>query len=205
MRKGGHDMTSGVNYIVNNTGIPTSEWGKYKPAGVNPDGPSVDFSDLLSGKNQEIAGKLTDGAKKTLRRLKANPNGISKVEWMDLTHELNAMGAISNTDYQGTNMMFHLVPLGDMDNPFPTSADMRNTLDRINQWPGNPLDYLDQWAFSLRKWGAELSRERNPDGTPKYKDVSPVYDQASACGRVSNLIKGLLSADLFADRQGGRS
>ena len=36
-------MDSGVNYIVNNTGIPTSEWGKYKPAGVNPDGPSVGF------------------------------------------------------------------------------------------------------------------------------------------------------------------
>nr|WP_325211243.1 hypothetical protein [uncultured Oscillibacter sp.] len=198
-------MDTGVNYIVNNTGIPTSEWGKYKPAGVNPDGPSVDFSDLLSGKNQEIADKLTDGAKKTLQRLKANPNAISKVEWMDLMHELNAMGAISDTDYQGTDMMFHLVPLGDVDNPFPTSADMRDTLDRINRWPGNPLDYLDQWAFSLRKWGAELSQERNADGTPKYKDVSPVYDQAAACGRVSNLIKGLLSADLFASKQEGRA
>ena len=194
-------MEAGVNYIVNNTGIPTSAWGKYKPAGVNPDGPSVDFSDLLSGKKQEIAGKLTDGAKKTLRRLKANPNAISKVEWMDLMRELNAMGAVSDIDYQGTNMMLHLVPLGDMNNPFPTSADMWDTLDRINHWPGNPLDYLDQWAFSLKKWGAELSWERNPDGTSKYKDVSPIYDQASACGRVSNLIKGLLSADLFAEKQ----
>ena len=193
-------MDSGVNHIVNNTRIPTSEWGKYKPAGVNPDGPSVDFSDLLSGKNQEIAGKLTGGAKKTLQRLKANPNAISKVEWMDLMHELNAMGAVSDTDYQGTDMMFHLVPLGDMDNPFSASADMRDTLDRINRWPGNPLDYLDQWAFSLKKWGAELSWERNSDGTPKYKNLSPVYDQASACGRVSNLIKGLLAADIFASR-----
>lgn len=198
-------MSGGADYIVNNTGIPTWEWGKYKPAGVNPDGPSVDFSDLLAGKNQEIADKLTDGAKRTLQRLKANPNSISKRDWMDLTHELNAMGAVSDKDYQGTNMMFHLVPLGDLDNPFPTSADMRNTLDRINQWPGNPLDYLDQWAFSLKKWGAELSRELNPDGTPKYKDVSPVYDQASACGRVSSLIKSLLSADLSAAKQGERS
>ena len=193
-------MNSGVNYIVNNTGVPSSEWGKYKPAGVNPDGPSVDFSDLLSGKNQEIVSKLTDGAKKTLQRLKANPNFISKRDWMDLTHELNAMGAISDLDYQGTDMMFHLVPLGSVDNPYPTSADMRDTLNQINRWPGNPLDYLDQWAFSLKKWGAELSWERNPDGTPKYKDLSPVYDQASACGRVSNLIKGLLAADIFASR-----
>ena len=193
-------MNSGVNYIVNNTGVPSSEWGKYKPAGVNPDGPSVDFSDLLSGKNQEIVSKLTDGAKKTLQRLKANPNFISKRDWMDLTHELNAMGAISDLDYQGTDMMFHLVPLGSVDNPYPTSADMRDTLNQINRWPGNPLDYLDQWAFSLKKWGAELSWERNPDGTPKYKDLSPIYDQASACGRVSNLIKGLLAADLFASR-----
>ena len=193
-------MNSGVNYIVNNTGVPSSEWGKYKPEGVNPDGPSVDFSDLLSGKNQEIVSKLTDGAKKTLQRLKANPNFISKRDWMDLTHELNAMGAISDLDYQGTDMMFHLVPLGSVDNPYPTSADMRDTLNQINRWPGNPLDYLDQWAFSLKKWGAELSWERNPDGTPKYKDLSPIYDQASACGRVSNLIKGLLAADIFASR-----
>lgn len=193
-------MNSGVNYIVNNTGVPSSEWGKYKPAGVNPDGPSVDFSDLLSGKNQEIVSKLTDGAKKTLQRLKANPNFISKRDWMDLTHELNAMGAISDLDYQGTDMMFHLVPLGSVDNPYPTSADMRDTLNQINRWPGNPLDYLDQWAFSLKKWGTELSWERNFDGSPKYKDLSPIYDQASACGRVSNLIKGLLAADIFASR-----
>ncbi|MCI9120183.1 MAG: hypothetical protein HFG00_01470 [Oscillibacter sp.] len=198
-------MDSGVNYIVNNTGIPTSEWGKYKPAGVNPDGPSVDFSELLSGKNQEITGKLTDGAKKTLQRLKANPNSISKRDWMDLMHELNAMGAISDLDYGWTRVDFHFVPLGDMDNPYSISPDLQNTLDRINQWPGSPLDYLDQWAFSLKKWGAELSRERNSDGTPKYKDVSPVYEQASACGRVSNLIKSLLPADLFAEKQGGRA
>lgn len=185
-------MDTGVNCIVNNTGVPSSEWGKYKPAGANPDGPSVDFSELLSGKNQEIVSKLSDGARKTLQRLKSNPNCISKVEWMDLTHELNAMGVLSDADYQGTNMMFHLVPLGDMDNPFPTSAEMRDTLDRINRWPGNPLEYLDQWAFSLRKWGAELSRELNPDGTPKYKDVSPVYDQAAACGRAAGLIRSLL-------------
>ena len=193
-------MNSGVNYIVNNTGIPSSEWEKYKPAGVNPDGPSVDFSDLLSGEKGEIVSKLTDGARRTLQRLKVNPNSISKMEWMDLMHELNAMGAISDLDYQGTDMMFHLVPLGSVDNPYPTSADMRDTLNQINRWPGNPLNHLDQWAFSLKKWGTELSWERNFDGSPKYKDLSPIYDQASACGRVSNLIKGLLAADLFASR-----
>ena len=114
-------MDSGVNYIVNNTGIPTSEWGKYKPAGVNPDGPSVDFSELLSGKNQEIVSKLTDGAKRTLQRLKTNPNSISKRDWMDLTHELNAMGAISDLDYGWTRADFQFIPLGDMDNQFTTT------------------------------------------------------------------------------------
>ena len=189
-------MDRGVNYIVNNTGVPTSAWGNYKPAGVNPDGPSLDFAALSSKEAGELAGKLTDGAKRTLRRLKTNPNAIFKRDWLDLMHELNAMGAVSDADYRGTDMMFHLVPLGDMDHPFPTSADMRDTLERINRWPGNPMDYLDQWAFSLKKWGAELSRERNPDGTPKYKDLAPVYDQAAACIRVSGLLKGLLSAGL---------
>ena len=65
------------------------------------------------------------------------------------------------------------------------------------------MNHLDQWAFSLKKWGTELSWERNFDGSPKYKDLSPIYDQASACGRVSNLIKGLLAADIFASRWGG--
>ena len=141
-------MDAGVKYIVNNTGIPTSEWGKYKPAGVNPDGPSVDFTDLLSGENQKIVSKLTDGAKKTLQRLKSNPNSISKMEWMDLMHELNAMGVVSDTDYTWTRVDFHLIPLGDKENPFPLSKDMRETLlSGGSQWSGNPLNHLDQWAF----------------------------------------------------------
>ncbi len=77
---------------------------------------------------------------------------------MDLMYELNAMGAVSDKNYGWTDICFHLLPLGDMDDPFPTSADMRNTLDRINQGLGSPLDDPDQWAFSLKKWGAELSR-----------------------------------------------
>ena len=183
-----------MNYIVNNTGIPTSEWGKYKPAGVNPDGPSVEFSDLLSDKNQEIVNKLSDGSKATLRRLKSNPNSISKREWMDLTSELNRMGVISDTDYVGSNSLFHFVPLGDMDNPYTLTDDMRTTLDRINQWPCNPLNNLDQWAFSLRKWATVLSMERNSDGTPKYQSVAQIERQASSCSKVSALIKDLLKA-----------
>ena len=183
-----------MDYIVNNTGIPTSEWGKYKPAGVNPDGPSVEFLDLLSGKDQEIVNKLSDGSKAVLQRMKSNPNFISKREWMDLTSELNRMGVISDTDYTGSNSLFHFVPLGDMDNPYTLTDDMRTTLDRINQWPGNPCESYDLWAFSLRKWAAALSMERNPDGTPKYQSVAPIERQASSCSKVSALIKDLLKA-----------
>ena len=183
-----------MDYIVNNTGIPTSEWRKYKPAGVNPDGPSVEFSDLLSDKNQEIVNKLSDSSKAALQRLKSNPNFISKREWMDLTSELNRMGVISDTDYTGSSALFHFVPLGDMDNPYTLTDDMRTTLDRINQWPGNPFENYDMWAFSLRKWATVLSMERNPDGTPKYQSVAPIQQQASSCSKVSALIKDLLKA-----------
>ena len=65
---------------------------------------------------------------------------------------------------------------------------------------GKSLEPPGPVGLSLKKWGTELSWERNFDGSPKYKDLSPIYDQASACGRVSNLIKGLLAADIFASR-----
>ncbi len=197
-----------MDYIVNNTGIPSSEWGKYKPAGTKTT--TVDFSALASGESgegelKEIISKLSDGSRATLKRLKFNPNFISKREWLDLTTELNHMGVLSDTDYMAADGLFQLVPLGDIENPYTLTDDMRTTLDRVHQWPGNPFEHLDTWAFSLRKWASVLSLERAPDGTPRYQDFSPIYDQASACDRVSNLIKGLLSADLFTAKQGGRS
>jgi len=71
---------------------------------------------------------------------------------------------------------------------------MRTALERVHQWPGNPFEHMDLWAFSLRKWAASLALERNSDGTLKYQDLSPVHDQASACGRVSGLVRDLLKA-----------
>ena len=187
------------NHIVNNTGIPTSEWGKYKAAGTKTT--TVDFAALAKaaadGQGDElkdIISKLSDKSKATLRRLKYNPNFISKREWMDLTHELNEMGVLSDDDYNRASPMFIMVPLGDMDNPYTLTNDMRATLDQLNQWPANPFEYLDMWAFSLRKWTAALSMERNSIGTPKYQNFSPIQQQASACDRVSGLVKALTRA-----------
>lgn len=187
-----------INNIVNNTGIPTSEWGKYKAAGTKTT--TVDFSTLAKtatdgkGELEDVVSKLSDKSKATLRRLKNNPNFISKVDWMDLTSELNKMGVLSDEDYQYASPMFTLVPIGDMDNPYTMTDDMRTTLNRLSQWPANPFEQLDMWAFSLRKWAATLSTERNPDGTPKYRDFSPIQRQASSCDRVSDLIKELMRA-----------
>ena len=186
-----------MDYIVNNTGIPSSEWWKYKPAGTSS---TMDFSALAKTAEggeggltkDDIVAKLSDGSKATLRRLKSNPNFISKREWMDLTSELNRMGVISDTDYMGSDALFHLVPLGDMDNPYTLTGDMRTALDKINQWPGNPFENYDMWAFSLKKWATVLSMERNPDGTPKYQSVDPIQKQASSCSLVSGLVKDLL-------------
>jgi len=187
-----------MDCFVNNTGIPSSEWGKYKPAGTKTT--TVDFSALAKtaedGEEElkEIVSKLSDRSRATLKRLKSNPNFISKREWLDLTTELNHMGVLSDTDYMAADGLFQLVPIGDMDNPYMLTDDMRTTLDRVHQWPGNPFEHLDLWSFSLRKWAASLSLERNPDGTPKYQDLSPIYDQASACDRVSGLVKDLMLA-----------
>lgn len=192
-----------MDYIVNNTGIPSSEWGRYKPAGVNPDGPSMDFNSLVSneGDAKAFVEKLSGESKKTLRKLKNAPNSIGKREWADLMRELNAMGAVSDRDYTWSGACLRLIPLGDsLENAYTLTADMRDMLDRTSQWPGNPLEYLDMQAFAMRKWGAVLSAERNPDGTPKYKDVSPVYDQAAACTRVSGFLKDLLSSGALVSR-----
>ena len=189
-----------MNYIVNNTGIPSSEWGKYKPAGTSS---TQDFSALAKVvedgagglTKDDIVSKLSDGSKATLKRLKANPNTISKVEWMDLVSELNHMGVISDTDYSNSNAIFHFVPIGsDTDNPYTLTSDMRTTLNQLSQWSGNPFEHLDMWAFSLKKWATVLSMERNPDGTPKYQSVAPVQKQASSCSLVSGLVKDLLKA-----------
>jgi len=98
-----------MDYIVNNTGIPSSEWGKYKPAGTKTT--TVVFSALASaedgeGKLKEIVSKLSDGSRATLKRLKSNPNFISKREWLDLTTELNHMGVLSDTDYTAAGGLF---------------------------------------------------------------------------------------------------
>jgi len=37
------------------------------------------------GELKEIVSKLSDGSRATLKRLKSNPNYISKREWLDLT------------------------------------------------------------------------------------------------------------------------
>lgn len=185
-----------INCIVNNTGIPSSEWWKYKAAGTKTT--TVDFSTLAKtaadgkGELEDIVSKLSDKSKATLRRLKNNPNFISKVDWMDLTSELNKMGVLSDEDYEAASPMFIKVRIGDMDNPYTMTDDMRTTLNRLNQWPANPFEQLDTWAFSLRKWATVLSMERNSDGTPKYQSVSPIQKQASSCSRVSGLVKELL-------------
>lgn len=187
-----------MNYIVNNTGIPESRWGAYKPAGTTTT--SVDFSALAKtaqdgeGELKEIVSKLSDGARATLKRLKNNPSSISKVEWMDLTSELNHMGVLSDYDYSWARVDFHFVPLGDMDNPYTLTEDFRTAMDQLSPWPTNPFEHLDMWAFSLRKWASTLSMERNSDGTPKYQDLSPIQAQASACGRVSGMVKELVRA-----------
>lgn len=186
------------NHIVNNTGIPSSEAWKYRPAGTKT--ATVDFATLAKtaadgkGELEDIVSKLSDKSKATLRRLKYNPNFISKVEWMDLTSELNKMGVLSDSDYSWARVDLHMVPIGDMDNPYSTTADFRDASNQLSQWSGNPFQHLDMWAFSLRKWATALSMERNSIGTSKYQNYSPIQEQASACDRVSGLVKALTRA-----------
>ena len=59
---------------------------------------------------------------------------------------------------------------------------------------------LPQEGLLIEEIAAGVARHPQLRQDQDLKDLSPIYDQASACGRVSNLIKGLLAADIFASR-----
>lgn len=138
----------------------------------------------LSDQSKDVLSKLKDGGQ------------VEKDAWKGLCKELLDLGQITESEYEYSNLNYRLIPLGCHDAngnfvKYNNTADMVRASRSLAQWPGDPLNMLDSWSFMLSKWGMQLAAEYNPDGTPKYRNITPVSDQASACNKVKELIHSL--------------
>lgn len=159
---------------------------------------SVSFAAALQAEQsaaptkQELLEALSEHSKEVLALLKSGGK-VEKEDWMALMGELRDSGAITQEEYDWTNFELVLTPIqtglisyGDRGNEY------RETLRQFEQWPGDPLEYLDMWLLALKKEKGLLEVEyRNQPG---YHSASlSAFDlQASACGKVAGLIRDLL-------------
>lgn len=138
----------------------------------------------LSDQSKDVLSKLKDGGQ------------VEKDAWKGLCKELLDLGQITESEYACSNLDYRLIPLGCHDAngnfvKYSNTADMVLASRSLAQWPGDPLNMLDTWSFMLTKWGNQLATEQNLDGTPKYRDLTPISNQASACKKVMELINSL--------------
>lgn len=146
---------------------------------------------------QTVYSQLSDSAKNVLSNLQSG-KPVEKDAWKGLCKELLDQGQITESEYQCTNLDYRLIPLGSHDSSgnfvrYNNTAEIVLASRSLNQWSGQPLEMLDTWSFLFRKWGNQLALEYNPDGTPKYQNLSPISNQASACQKIADLINGLIT------------
>ena len=150
---------------------------------------------------QELLEALSERSKEVLALLKSGGQ-VEKEDWTALMQELRDTGAITQEEYDWTNFELILSPIPTGKDGKPVSglihrgdreAEYWETLRQFEQWPGNPLDYLDMWLLSLKKERGLLELEyRNPLGHDTYA-FSGFDKQANACNKVRGLIRDLLA------------
>ena len=189
------------------TGAPYSTRGFELPSAYAPKGSGfltqMERTQAAAFLNSEQNGdrvegvyqQLSDQSKDVLSKLK-DGGQVEKDAWKGLCKELLDLGQITESEYKCSNLDYRLIPLGCHDAngdfvKYSNTADMVLASRSLDQWPGDPLNMLDTWSFMLSKWGMELAEEQNSDGTPKYRDLSPISNQASACKKVMELINSL--------------
>lgn len=146
-------------------------------------------------RTQAVYHQLSDRSKDVLVKLKEGGQ-VEKDAWKGLCRELLDLGELTEAEYACSNLEYRLIPLGCHGAGgsfvrYSGTAEMVLDSRSLNQWSGQPLDMLDTWSFLLTKWGRQLAAEHNPDGTPKYHDLSPISSQADACGKLRELINSL--------------
>lgn len=160
---------------------------------------SVFLNNAQSGDRTEgVYDQLSDPSKDVLKQLKEGGQ-VEQDAWKGLCRELLDLGQLTEAEYACSNLDYRLIPLGCRSTsgsfvPYSDTAEMVLASRSLNQWSGRPLDILDTWSCLLAKWGRQLAAEQNPDGTPKYRDLSPVSRQVDACEKLRELINRLIEA-----------
>lgn len=156
--------------------------------------------------------QLSTASKGVLDRMKAGQTDISQDEWTNLCRELKEAGLITESDFLYTRADLRIVPIGyldrngntvlydsnlmpggllEMNSRYNNCSGLSKTTT-VNDWSGDPLQYLDKWIESLRMWRSDLASQRNEDGTRRYDDFSPISNNIDSCQKVSNLVKMLM-------------
>ena len=157
---------------------------------------------------------LSPSSKNVLERLNTGKNDITKDEWMGLSKELKDAGLITESDFHYSRADGHLIPIGYYDEsgnfvkydtpPMlveelrtlskmfqSSSVSSREAWQLVDDWTGDPFEYLDSWVSELYSWRSDLARMRAADGSPKYNNFTPITDQINSCQKVVALVKDL--------------
>jgi len=159
---------------------------------------------------QSVYNQLSSNSKAVLDRLNMEEPSIEKDEWMGLCTELKDMGIITEYDFSSVRSDFHFIPIGYYDengnivtykassimkhklgkpgNPAVAGAEARLSMD---DWTGNPLEYLDEWASELYSWRSDLAKKRAEDDSLKYNNFTPITNRINSCQKVAALVKDL--------------
>ena len=161
---------------------------------------------------RDLLPKLTPASRDVLDRMEAGKKDVSPDEWTALCKELEALGAITEEDFQSTRADFHIIPFGYEDeNGNFVQYDMSMLTDELlnlyygqrpgadglwaclnaDSWRGDPLAYLDNWMESLYSWRSDMARAKNEDGTQKFDNFSPITNRINSCQKVADLVKAL--------------
>lgn len=158
--------------------------------------------------------QLTPASKDVVERIKVEDPAIKKDAWNGLCRELQSLGAITEEDFLCTRSDLRLIPIGysDQNGEFVTyelPPILKDNLLRLHgnsqgkaadgiwmrtadqDWDGDPLNYLDDWAATLCSWRSSLARMRSEDGSLKYDNFSPLTRQIDSCQKVSALVRDL--------------
>ena len=150
---------------------------------------------------QELLEALSERSKEVLALLKSGGQ-VEKEDWTALMQELRDTGAITQEEYDWTNFELILSPIPTGKDGKPVSglihrgdreAEYWETLRQFEQWPGNPLDYLDMWLLSLKKERGLLDLEYRNQLGHDMSAFSGFDKQANACNKVTGLIRDLLA------------
>lgn len=142
---------------------------------------------------RELLETLSERSKKIVELLKSGDK-VDKEDWMELMGELRDQGAITEDEYGWTNFELAVSPVktglvtyGDQ------GSEYRETLRSFQEWPGDPLEYLDMWLLAVQKEKALLEVESRKQLGYDPAAFSGFDKQSAACGKVASLVRALMA------------